>query len=420
MENRNLTCVVGEVKPNETAVMRFYGPINEESTRQFNEEFLFIQDCIKPAKIIVSINSEGGSVLYGMSTFSIIQQCPIEVETVIEGIAASMGSVLWAAGKRSYMRDYSILMIHNPFIRKNGDMSADDQMVVNAFSKQIEMIYHKRFGLAKSKVREIMTGKEGCDGTYFDAQEAVAAGIIPAENVIKTSKQLCTEVKQKLEGVSAASEMRQIIEKISMKLTDVKPTDVPDTIHNQNQTNNLKTMNGEQGLAFGSVCAQLGFDKSTDASVVFTRIAELKNAEAKWKEAQAALDALKIQKEGVDAQLTNVQNELKTAKDELNKYKEAEHAKRQALIEQLVDDAIKDGKITGDAKPKWVEMAQSNLEMVQATLDSIPKRDKISEQIATDPINVQAAKDNLTEAEKKMAEAVEAIVGKDFKFQVLD
>lgn len=43
-------------------------------------------------------------------TFSIIQQCPIEVETIVEGLAASMASVLWAAGTRSYMRDYSILI----------------------------------------------------------------------------------------------------------------------------------------------------------------------------------------------------------------------------------------------------------------------------------------------------------------------
>lgn len=67
--------------------MRFYGRIDEESTRCFNDEFLWVQDYIKPSKIIISINSEGGSVLYGMGTFAIIQQCPIEVETIIEGLA---------------------------------------------------------------------------------------------------------------------------------------------------------------------------------------------------------------------------------------------------------------------------------------------------------------------------------------------
>lgn len=138
------------------------------------------------------------------------------------------------------------------------------------------------------------------------------------------------------------------------------------------------------------------------------------------KELQASFDALKIQKEGLDAQLTNVQNELKTVKDELKTYKDAETAQRQAAIEKFVDDAIAEGKINAEAKSKWVEMAQNNFEMVQATLNSIAKRDKISTQIATDPANVEAAKNNLTEAEKKMAEAVEAVVGKDFQFKTLD
>ena len=169
MKVDELKYVVGEAQEAKPVYMRFYGKIDEESTRNFNDEFLWIQDYVKPSKIVISINSEGGSVLYGMGTFSIIQQCPIEVETIVEGLAASMASVLWAAGTRSYMRDYSILMIHNPFIRDEKSCNPDNEQIVNAFQKQIETIYHKRFGLTKAKVREIMDGKEGCDGTYFDA-----------------------------------------------------------------------------------------------------------------------------------------------------------------------------------------------------------------------------------------------------------
>ena len=65
-------------------------------------------------------------------------------------------------------------------------------------------------------------------------------------------------------------------------------------------------------------------------------------------------------------------------------------------------------------------MAANNFEMVQETLNSIPKRDKISTEIANDPANVENAKNQITEAEKKMAKAVEAVVGPDFKFRTLD
>lgn len=422
MKTDELKYVVGEAQEAKPVYMRFYGRINEESTRQFNDEFLWVQDYVKPSKIVISINSEGGSVLYGMGTFSIIQQCPIEVETIIEGMAASMASVLWAAGTRSYMRDYSILMIHNPFVREE-NASPDSEQIVKAFQKQIETVYHKRFGLTKEKIREIMDGKEGCDGTYFDARSAVGAGILPADHVLKTSKQVCTKVKNQIEGVVEAGALQKIMASINAELEDFKPLDVSDSIPNQNQINNSnskETMDKEQEFAFGSVCAQLGLEKDSEVSTVITRIDALKNAEKKAREIQASYDSLKIQKEGVDAQLTNVQNELTTVKEELQNYKDAEEAQHKVDIEQFVENAISEGKISPDAKSKWVEMAANNFEMVQETLNSIPKRDKISTEIANDPANVENAENQITEAEKKMAKAVEAVVGPDFKFGTLD
>lgn len=403
MKTDELKYVVGEAQEAKPVYMRFYGRINEESTRQFNDEFLWVQDYVKPSKIVISINSEGGSVLYGMGTFSIIQQCPIEVETIIEGMAASMASVLWAAGTRSYMRDYSILMIHNPFVREE-NASPDSEQIVKAFQKQIETVYHKRFGLTKEKIREIMDGKEGCDGTYFDARSAVSAGILPADHVLKTSKQVCTKVKNQIEGVVEAGALQKIMASINAELEDFKPLDVSDSIPNQNQINNSnskETMDKEQEFAFGSVCAQLGLEKDSEVSTVITRIDALKNAEKKAREIQASYDSLKIQKEGVDAQLTNVQNELTTVKEELQNYKDAEEAQHKADIEQFVENAISEGKISPDAKSKWVEMAANNFEMVQETLNSIPKRDKISTEIANDPANVENAKIKLLRQKRK-------------------
>lgn len=423
MNINELKYVVGEAKSAEPVTMRFYGRIDNNSTQCFNEEFLWVQDYVKPSKIIVNINSEGGSVLYGMSTFSIIQQCPIEVVTVIDGIAASMASVLWAAGSKSYMRDYSILMIHNPFIRKSSEneMSPDTEQTVEAFQKQIETIYHKRFGLAKSKVREIMEGKEGCDGTYFDAKAAVEAGIIPAENVIKTSKQVCDKVKNQIEGVEEAVDIQEIMASINTELGDFKPQEELSSIHNQTEISKLSTnMEKEQEFAFGSVCAQLGLEKTSEVSAVINRVNALMEAESKVKEIQASFDEMKIQKAGVDAELVNVKNELDVVQNELKTYKDAEKAQHDAAIEQFVDAAIADGKIDETSKEKWIEMSQANFEMVQATLNSIVPRVKISEKIASDPANVTNAADGLSEADKKMAAAVEAAVGKDFQFQSLD
>ena len=249
MKTEQFKYVVGEANSGEPAYMRFYGRIDEYSARNFNDEFLWLQDYVKPSKIIISINSEGGSVLHGMGTYSIIQNSPIETETIIEGLAASMGSVLWAAGTRSFMRDYSILMIHNPFLvhtqsedgnkpKCENDDDENNRQMIEAFRKQIETVYIKRFGLTKDKVREIMDGSEGCDGTYFDAKQAVKAGIIPAENVIKTSKQMCAKVKNQIEGLVEASQIQEMMASINAELDEIKPLESTSSIPNQNQIQN--------------------------------------------------------------------------------------------------------------------------------------------------------------------------------------
>lgn len=423
MDIQNLKHVVGEYKEGAPAYMRFYGAVDEYNTARFNEEFLWLQEVVKPSKIVVSINSEGGSVLYGMETYALMQNSSIEVETIIEGLAASMGSILWAAGTRSYMRDYSILMIHNPFVKNTKDNADPDvQQTIKAFQKQIETIYRRRFGLSKDKVREIMDGAEGCDGTYLDAEATVAAGIIPADHVLKTPKQLSTKAKNQIEGLSVAADIREIMTSINAELDDFKP--LPDSVsipkQNQIENSNSTKMEKEQEFIFGSVCAQLGLQGESDAAAVTNRIKALVEAEANVKTLQAALDALEIEKAGVDAQLTNVTDELNTAKTELQAYKDAEEAQRNEAIEKMVDDAIEAGKISADSKNQWVEMAKGNFDMVQATLDSISPREKITEKIANDPANINDAEESLTDLEKKIQQEVEAVVGKDFQFKTLD
>lgn len=123
-----------------------------------------------------------------------------------------------------------------------------------------------------------MDGKEGCDGTYFDAKSAVNAGILSAECVLKTSKQVCNKVKDQIEGVVEANALQKIMASINTELGNFKPLDDSSSIPNQNQienSNSQKTMDKEQEFAFGSVCAQLGLEKTSEVSAVITRIGRI-------------------------------------------------------------------------------------------------------------------------------------------------
>lgn len=418
----NLKYVVGKLETGKPACVRFFGPVNEWSAYDFNTEFLYVQGQ-KPSKIVVLINSEGGSVVAGMSVFSVIQSCTIPVDCVIEGIAASMGSIIWAAGDNLYMHDYSLLMIHNPWIDNSDENDPNDEQVVKAFTSQIETIYQKRFGLTKEKVKEIMEGKENVDGTFFTAKEAVNVGILDKGHIIKTSKQVNEEVANGMKDVAnggvaiQTQSYRTMMDKIAASLDENKLISGLMAIPKQNteqETKNQQVMEkeNEKNISFSAVAAQLGFGEDVKVATVSSKITELLSVESKLKDTQAKVEELTIQLTGKTAEVTNISAELSDVKTKLQSYEDAEKAAKEAEVNALVDEAVKAGKIEESAKASWVNMAQSNIEIVKTTLASIPAREKITEAIATDPKNVQEAKNSITETEKEVQEKVEKVVNK--------
>lgn len=167
---------------------------------------------------------------------------------------------------------------------------------------------------------------------------------------------------------------------------------------------------------FGAVVASLGFKEKTEVSQVMARITELVGVENKLTEANKTIDSLKIEKEGEITKNQNLTKELENVKAELKTYKDAEKEVMNQKIASMVQDAIQAGKIEDSAKQNWMDMATKNFDLAKATLDSIPARDKISTEIENDKDNVEKVKDSVHTVEAKMAEQVEAVVGKDFTF----
>ncbi len=420
MDIQKAKYIVGEATEGEVATIRFFGRVTEENTSQFNAEFDFLESCIRPKLIRVLINSEGGSVLYGMNTYSTIQNSKVPTECIIEGMAASMGSIIWAAGDRSLMRDYSILMIHNPF-QPDGEEQKEPSDLVKAFTKQIETIYRKRFGLKTDHVKAIMSGEADKDGTFFDAPSAVKAGIIPQENVIATSKQVCQQVKSQIEGIEDYSKIQQTMAKVVAEM-EIKPFCEQTPILNQDNLSNQIKMSKESttSIEFSAVAATLGLAEGFEVKDVMARINTLISSETKLKETEKSLADTKTVLAGKEATISNLQKDLATTTSSLKVYQDQEKQERTARINSIIEAAITAGKITAETKEGWVKMAEDNIELVESTLAGIPEREKISEKIATDPDNVQAAKDATKGVEEKMAEQVAQVVGENFEFKTLN
>jgi hypothetical protein len=285
--------------------------------------------------------------------------------------------------------------------------------MVNAFRGQLETIYQKRFGLSKETVRKIMEGEGEADGTYFSAQGAVSAGILPATNILKTPKQICEKIKGQIEGITSAGPLRDIMASAIGEVDENKLLEKVIAIRNQNEQEirEQKVMENKDNISYGAVTAQLGLTTDTPVASVSARLAELLKTESELKEVKSQLGSLQVQYAGKEAEVKNISDELNETKASLKQYQDAEQAARKAEIAGIVEAAIKEGKIEESAKVSWLSMAESNLELVKNTLGGIPAREKISTEIANDPGNKKDAQETMKTAEQKMAEQVAAVVG---------
>ena len=426
MEKQNLKYVVGTYAEGVPADILFYSDVEKWNVNDFLHEFNYLEEYIHPSVIRVHINSAGGSCIEGISVFSKIIDCKIPTHCINDGIAASMASIIWSAGDEVYMKDYALLMIHNPFI-DNGPNDKEYNQVTEAFTKQLSTIYKQRFGLDEETVKRIMDGDEGNDGTFFTAQEAVNAGFISESHILKTPEAVRNRVAASINGLKDLGKISNIMGLVNEAETQ---NDVVESIKEQKDSElnhiNLNQVKMDKN-ELTAVAALLGLtgDKATESNVL-AEVNKLKDADAKLTEAKAELN--KVKKElsdtqtelnGSKATVANLQKDLQETKDSLKSYQDAEAEARNKQIEEMVDAAINSCKINKDDRETWIESAQSNLELVKRTLDSIPARENISEQTNT-PENKKEAQENLKDTEAQMQEKVEEVVGKDFKFRTLE
>ena len=422
MANENFKYIKGSYAEGQPAHICFYSDVNEWRVNDFIYEFNYLLNWVKPSEICVHINSSGGNCIDGISVFSLIQNCETPVKTINDGLAASMASIIWAAGNEFFMKDYALLMIHNPFAEdKSGDKVITQ--ATEAFKKQLAIIYKKRFGFDDEKVQSIMDGKEGEDGTWFTAEEAVAAGFLKKENVIETEKAVKDRIAASIANIVRTPQsicaMMQLENDMTKQITGTMS--IIDKEPN-NQHNFSKTMTENE---IKVVAAQLGLtgDKATENNVS-ARITELLGVEAKYNSVKAELETKKTELANAQTRITgfettvkNLQSNYDEAKAKLDKFEQEAADKQKAAIDSMVEAAIAAGKIEKDKKETWVKQAEANFDLTKEILDQIPAREDLNKHITNDPTNHKAAVEGMKTEQEKIQEKVKAVVGENFKFR---
>jgi len=132
-------------------------------------------DEAKGKEVLIRINSVGGDVFEGMAIYNALIKHEGKVNVEIEGLAASMASIIMLAGDSVSASENSLIMLHNPSAGMQGE-SKDLKKRADLLDKmktQMVSIYSGKTEMSEKDVIGMMD-----EETWFTSNEALAVGLI--------------------------------------------------------------------------------------------------------------------------------------------------------------------------------------------------------------------------------------------------
>lgn len=122
---------------------------------------------------IVRLNTPGGSVDTGIAIYNALREHRGGVVTVVDSLAASMGSYLLQAGERRIVNSNAMVMIHDPWSITIGNsmQMRKDADVLDKYAQRMIPDYAARSGKTDEEIIAIMQ-----EESWYAGQEAVDAG----------------------------------------------------------------------------------------------------------------------------------------------------------------------------------------------------------------------------------------------------
>lgn len=165
-----------EAKAKKKAEILIYEQIGQSwdgagvSAKEFVKELMDLD----VQEIDVHINSPGGNVFEGISIYNALKSHPAVITVYVDGVAASIASVIAMAGDTIEMPENAMMMIHDPRALVVG--TADDmKSMAEALDKMkagLVSAYHDKSEMDREKIGELMTAE-----TWLTAAEAVEHGL---------------------------------------------------------------------------------------------------------------------------------------------------------------------------------------------------------------------------------------------------
>lgn len=154
-----------------------YAPIGDSwyedsvSAKRFSDELKDLPDTVN--EIDLRLNSPGGDVFDGIAIYNRLKQHKAKINVYIDGLAASIASIIALAGDNIIIGEGALYMIHLPWTFSMGDRN-DLENTINRLmdvEEQLLNIYSKKTGMDRIELKKMME-----DETWMDADQVIELG----------------------------------------------------------------------------------------------------------------------------------------------------------------------------------------------------------------------------------------------------
>lgn len=313
--NRFFNIIPGE----DTCCILLYGDIGDNygavTSGQITRELMAAESAYK--NIDIRINSVGGEVYTGIAIFNALRASKANITLYVDGVAASMASVIALCGKPVYMSRYARLMLHSVsggcYGNKKDLKEVLEQM--ESLEDTLCQMYAERLGKDTAAVKAAYF-----DGTdhWLTADEALSLGLI--------------------DGIYDADPVPE----------DSTPEQIYAIFNNRlNEPLNISDMNFEE------LKKRPQFkDCATEADVL------------------ARLDQL----ETTAGRADSIGKENDTLKAKLKDFEDAAEAAAAAARKALLNAAEKDGRINAETRPVYENLLKEHPDDGKKALAALPTK----------------------------------------------
>ncbi|MCK5226373.1 MAG: ATP-dependent Clp protease proteolytic subunit [Planctomycetes bacterium] len=169
--------------------------VDDASANLIIAQMLFLSNEDNKSDIHFYINSPGGAITAGLAIYDTMQFLRCDVATYCIGQAASMGSVLFASGKKGkrFMLNNSRILLHQPLISGVLQGPASDLEIE---AKEILRLRSRLYNILSEHTNQTNEKIEkDCDrNLWLEAEESVAYGL--ADRILQKAPELASPSQQ--------------------------------------------------------------------------------------------------------------------------------------------------------------------------------------------------------------------------------